>query len=31
MELLIDANGNAAPRLNDLKLTEEQAREYHAR
>lgn len=29
MELVVDANGNAAPRLNDLKLTGEQAREYH--
>ena len=29
MELVVDANGDAAPRLNDLKLTEVQAREYH--
>ena len=29
MELVVDAHGNAAPRLNDLKLTEEQARAYH--
>ena len=29
MELVTDANGNAAPRLNDLVLSEEQAREYH--
>lgn len=29
MELIVDANGNSAPRLNDLKLTGEQAREYH--
>ena len=29
MELVVDANGDAAPRLNDLKLTEAQAREYH--
>ena len=29
MELVNDANGNAAPRLNDLVLTAEQAREYH--
>jgi len=29
MELVVDANGAAAPRLNDLKLTEVQAREYH--
>jgi RIO kinase 1 len=29
MELVTDANGHAAPRLNDLELTEEQAREYH--
>ena len=28
MELVVDKNGNAAPRLNDVKLTEEQAREY---
>lgn len=29
MELVVDANGNSAPRLNDLKLSGEQAREYH--
>ncbi|MEO6697518.1 MAG: PA4780 family RIO1-like protein kinase [Gammaproteobacteria bacterium] len=29
MELVTDDNGNAAPRLNDLVLTAEQAREYH--
>src|SRR3989304_3445376 len=29
MELVTDANGNAAPRLNDLVLTAEQSREYH--
>ncbi len=29
MELVVDDHGNAAPRLNDLKLTEEQARAYH--
>ncbi len=29
MELIADANGDAAPRLNDLELTAEQAREYH--
>jgi RIO kinase 1 len=29
MELVTDSNGNAAPRLNDLTLTPEQAREYH--
>ena len=29
MELVTDDNGNAAPRLNDLTLTAEQAREYH--
>ena len=31
MELVTDADGNAAPRLNDLALTREQALEYHAR
>jgi RIO kinase 1 len=31
MELVTDANGAAAPRLNDLELTAEQAREFHAR
>jgi RIO kinase 1 len=30
MELLTDAQGNAAPRLNDLVLSEELALEYHA-
>jgi RIO kinase 1 len=30
MELVIDADGYAAPRLNDVELTAEQAREYHA-
>jgi RIO kinase 1 len=29
MELVADADGNAAPRLNDLKLSAAQAREYH--
>ena len=29
MELVTDSNGNAAPRLNDLTLAPEQAREYH--
>lgn len=29
MELVVDANGDAAPRLNDLKLTEVLALEYH--
>lgn len=29
MELVTDAGGNAAPRLNDLALSEAQAREYH--
>ncbi len=29
MELVTDANGNAAPRLNDVELTAEQARIYH--
>ena len=29
MELVTDDDGNAAPRLNDLALTAEQAREYH--
>lgn len=31
MELVTDADGSAAPRLNDLELTGEQAREFHAR
>jgi RIO kinase 1 len=30
MELLTDADGNAAPRLNDLQFTEPLALEYHA-
>ena len=30
MELLTDANGNAAPRLNDVPLTEAMALDYHA-
>jgi len=30
MELVTDSEGNAAPRLNDLKLSAETAREYHA-
>ncbi len=30
MELVTDAEGNAAPRLNDLVLTEEVALQYHA-
>lgn len=30
MELVADADGNPAPRLNDLALTPEQAREFHA-
>ncbi len=29
MELVVDAEGNSAPRLNDVKLTGAQAREYH--
>ena len=29
MELVVDVNGDVAPRLNDLKLTGVQAREYH--
>ena len=29
MELVTDEHGNAAPRLNDLELTAEQARAYH--
>ncbi len=29
MELVTDEDGNAAPRLNDLQLTEQQARVYH--
>jgi RIO kinase 1 len=30
MELVSDADGDAAPRLNDVDLTPEQARQYHA-
>ncbi len=30
MELLSDANGEPAPRLNDLELTPKQARQFHA-
>lgn len=30
MELVSDENGQPAPRLNDLELTQEQAREFHA-
>ncbi|MFA6015059.1 MAG: PA4780 family RIO1-like protein kinase [Gallionellaceae bacterium] len=30
MELVTDADGQPAPRLNDLELTPEQAREFHA-
>jgi RIO kinase 1 len=29
MELVTDAHGNAAPRLNDVELTKEEALEYH--
>jgi len=29
MELVTDADGNPAPRLNDLEMSPEQAREYH--
>jgi RIO kinase 1 len=29
MELVVDQNGNNAPRLNDVTLTAEQARDYH--
>jgi RIO kinase 1 len=29
MELVVDKQGNPAPRLNDLRLTAEQARDYH--
>lgn len=31
MELVCDAEGNAAPRLDDVSLTPEQARQYHAK
>ena len=30
MELVTDAEGDAAPRLNDLAFTPQQAREHHA-
>jgi RIO kinase 1 len=30
MELVVDADGNAAPRLNDVQLTEDRARRDHA-
>ena len=30
MDLVVDADGHAAPRLNDVELTEELALEYHA-
>jgi len=30
MELVVDANGDAAPRLNDVEFTPEQARTHHA-
>jgi len=29
MELVVDAEGEVAPRLNDIRLTAEQARQYH--
>jgi RIO kinase 1 len=29
MEYIVDANGNGAPRLNDIRLTADNAREYH--
>lgn len=29
MELVVDEHGNPAPRLNDIRLTAEQARDYH--
>lgn len=29
MELVVDAHGDAAPRLNDMRLTADEAREYH--
>ncbi len=31
MELVTDAQGNAAPRLNDVELTAEEARDFHQR
>jgi RIO kinase 1 len=30
MELVVDDQGNPAPRLNDMRLTAEQARDYHS-
>ncbi len=30
MELVVDSQGNPAPRLNDVEITAEQAREWHA-
>ena len=30
MELMVDANGDAAPRLNDIALNADEARTYHA-
>lgn len=30
MELVVDAEGNAAPRLNDIQLSPDRARRYHA-
>jgi RIO kinase 1 len=30
MELVVDAQGNSAPRLNDIRLTADQAREFHS-
>jgi RIO kinase 1 len=30
MELVVDEQGNPAPRLNDMRLTAEQARDYHS-
>ena len=30
MELISDAEGHAAPRLNDIELTPERALDYHA-
>jgi RIO kinase 1 len=30
MELVVDAKGNPAPRLNDVEMTAEQARQWHA-
>jgi RIO kinase 1 len=31
MELVTDAEGNAAPRLNDVELSAEEARDFHQR